>query len=111
METKKGRNTEEVVVERTLKKKWHVRTQTRLLKHFNVCLKLSLMPLGDSLMHNVSVGITRMRKSMNTVTRAVKCYSFVYFVGSTVAPLTGWYWVRILVGLALHLHITSPLCV
>ena len=28
-------------------------------------------------------------------------------VGSMVAPLTGWYWVRIPIWLALHLHITS----
>ena len=32
-------------------------------------------------------------------------------VGSTVAPLSNWYWVRMPVGLALHLHITSSLCV
>ena len=32
-------------------------------------------------------------------------------VSSMVAPLTRWYWVRIPVGLALHLHITSSSCV
>ena len=37
--------------------------------------------------------------------------SLVSSVGSMVAPLTGWYRVRILVGLALHHYITSSLCV
>ena len=37
--------------------------------------------------------------------------SLVSSVGSMVPPLTGWYRVRIPVGLALHLHVTSSLCV
>ena len=37
--------------------------------------------------------------------------SLVSSVGSMVIPLTGWYWVRIPVGLALHLHVTSSSCV
>ena len=32
-------------------------------------------------------------------------------VGSMVILLTGWYWVRIQFGLALHLHVTSSSCV
>ena len=37
--------------------------------------------------------------------------SLVSSVGSIVPPLTGWYWVRVPVGLALHLHDTSSSCV
>ena len=35
---------------------------------------------------------------------------FISSIGSTVAPLTGWYWVWIPVGLALRPHITSSSC-